>query len=88
MAAVVVNWRAQQDDNTEFKQEIVNLTTAASGDTYTSNYINVITAAQVTPNFVSAPADAYDVTFAANVATINLVGTLADDFTLTLWGTV
>lgn len=85
-AAVTVNWSGVDRTCPNFRREVVHCTTAANGDWYDSTEIATILAVHISPNFVTAAADAWGATFALNRVTLNLINTVADDFTLEIYG--
>ena len=68
--------------------EVVRISVADHGDTYTSKKFDRIQAAILSPNEATAVTASWYVTFATNVATLGLIGDAATDTdcTLTLYG--
>lgn len=84
MAAVTVNnWIETNNPNLEW----VDVTLAASGDTYVARKLTTVTGAQITENGAIAATDGYSATYSGNTVTFTAVGNTTPTLSVLLVGT-
>lgn len=84
MAAVTVNNRYDVPDP---HKEVLKVTAAADGGTYTSIKFSTIDSVEISPNSTSwAATEAYSATVSGNVVTFKLIGTATYPFWVEITG--